>query len=194
MIVEPLALPEVLLLRPRVFHDARGHFVETWNAVRYREAGIRLDFAQDNVSVSHRGVLRGLHVQHPNGQGKLVTVLQGRVFDVAVDVRAGSPRYGQWVGAVLDGDSKAQLWVPPGFLHGFLALEDHTIFSYKCTALYNPAAEFSVRWNDPAIGIAWPGMHAGDPFRIADKDAHAPLLAEVARERLPRYQGPAVPR
>lgn len=194
MIVTPLALPEVLLLRPRVFHDARGHFVETWNAARYRDVGIDFDFAQDNVSMSHRGVLRGMHAQHPDGQGKLMTVLQGRVFDVAVDVRVGSPRYGQWVGAVLDGESKAQLWVPPGFLHGFLSLEDHTIFSYKCTALYNLAAEFSVRWNDPALGIAWPGMNETSPFLVADKDANAPLLAEVAPERLPQFERAPVPR
>ncbi len=193
MMVEPLALPELLLIRPRVFHDDRGHFVETWNVARYREAGIALEFSQDNVSVSHRGVLRGLHAQHPNGQGKLVTVLRGSVFDVAVDVRMGSPRYGQWAGTVLTGESKTQLWVPPGFLHGFVSLEDHTIFSYKCTARYDAAAEFSVRWDDPSLGIAWPGMHEATPFLIAAKDAAAPLLADVPRERLPRYEGAEVP-
>jgi dTDP-4-dehydrorhamnose 3,5-epimerase len=190
MEVEPLALPEVQLIRPRVFRDSRGHFVETFSAHRYADVGIRDPFVQDNVSVSARGVVRALHAQHPNGQGKLITVLRGRVYDVAVDVRVGSPRFGAWVGVELDDVAMHQLYIPPGFLHGFVALDDHTVFSYKCTALYVPSAELCVRWNDPAIGIVWPQL----PYILAPRDAAAPLLAEVPRERLPLFESPQVPR
>lgn len=184
MKVEVLSLPEVLLITPRIFGDTRGRFVETWNDARYREAGIPAGFVQDNVSVSMRGVLRGLHGQHPKGQGKLITVLRGRVFDVVVDVRAGSPRFGRWDAVELDAESMQQLWIPPGFLHGFVALEDETIFSYKCTELYAPEAEFSVRWDDPALAIRWP---VAAPL-LSPKDAAAPTLASVPVDRLPPYE------
>lgn len=189
MQVESLALPEVKVLRPRVYGDARGRFVETWNAARWAEAGLPSAWVQDNVSFSHAGVLRGLHCQQPFAQGKLVTVLRGRAFDAIVDARVGSPDFGRWVGFELDAESLAQLYVPPGFLHGFVALEDDTIFSYKCSERYEPSAEFSVRWDDPAIGIAWP---VATPT-LAAKDAAAPLLAEVPEARLPRYVRAAAP-
>lgn len=189
MIVELLSLPEVKVIRPRVFADARGRFLETWNVARCAEAGLPTQWVQDNVSFSHAGVLRGLHCQQPFAQGKLVTVLRGRAFDAVVDARVGSPDFGRWVGFELDAESLAQLYVPAGFLHGFVALEDDTIFSYKCTERYEPSAEFSVRWDDPAIGIEWP---VTSPV-LAAKDAAAPLLAEIDPSRLPRYTAPAAP-
>lgn len=182
MNAEPLELPEVLLIKPRVFHDERGRFQETWRDLAYRELGIG-PFAQDNVSVSRRGVLRGLHFQHPHGQGKLVTALRGHILDVAVDVRAGSPTFGRWVGRELSDENGWQLFVPAGFAHGFVALSDDVVFSYKCTDYYTPAAERTIRWNDPNIGIDWP---VTDPL-VAPKDAAAPTLAELPREVLPAY-------
>jgi dTDP-4-dehydrorhamnose 3,5-epimerase len=133
VIAEPLALPDVLLIKPRVLRDDRGHFLETWRASAYETIGIG-PFVQDNVSVSRRGVLRGLHLQHPEGQGKLVSVLRGSVFDVAVDVRVGSPTFGRWVGAELSDANGFQLYLPPGFAHGFLTLSDDAVFAYKCSA------------------------------------------------------------
>jgi len=179
-------LPEVLLLEPAVFRDARGSFRELYNAERYEQAGVPARFRQDNLSRSARGVLRGLHLQHPRAQGKLVTVLEGAVFDVAVDVRRGSPTFGRWTGYTLTGGNAHQLWVPPGFAHGFLVLEDDTFFSYKCTDVYAPAHELTVRWDDPAIGIRWPAERP----TLSDKDAVAPTLAELA-ERLPAVEGAA---
>lgn len=176
-------LPELLLFAPRVFRDDRGSFRELYNEERYREAGLDTRFVQDNLSRSARHVLRGLHLQHPRGQGKLVTVLEGAVYDVAVDVRRGSPTHGQWAGVTLTGDDAHQLWIPPGFAHGFLVLSDEAYFSYKCTAPYSPADELSVRWDDPAIGIEWPDA---TPL-LSPKDAAAPLLAEIEPERLPVY-------
>lgn len=184
MKVTPLELPEVLLLAPRRFDDDRGHFLETWSTARYADAGVGGPFVQDNVSVSQRGVLRGLHFQHPDGQGKLVSVLRGRVFDVAVDVRRGSPTFGRWVGAELSDRDNHQLWVPAGFAHGFQVLSDEAVFAYKCTAPYAPAHERTIRWDDPAIGIRWPGPAP----RLSAKDAAAPRLAELPRDHLP---GPA---
>jgi dTDP-4-dehydrorhamnose 3,5-epimerase len=180
-------LPDVLLLEPRVFRDARGSFRELYNVERYEAAGLRARFAQDNLSRSARGVLRGLHLQHPRAQGKLVTVLEGAVFDVAVDVRLGSPTFGRWTGYTLTGEGGQQLWVPPGFAHGFLVLEEGTLFSYKCTDVYSPAHELTVRWDDPAIGIRWP---AERPL-LSEKDAAAAPLAELA-DRLPAYDDAAV--
>ncbi len=185
MKVDALAIPDVKLITPQVFGDARGFFVETYNETRYRKAGIDATFVQDNLSRSRQGVLRGLHLQHPHGQGKLVQVVEGSVFDVAVDVRVGSPTFGQWVGAALSTDNKQQLWIPPGFAHGFLVTSEHALFSYKCTDLYHPESEFSVRWNDPAIGIEWPTN--GTPS-LSDKDQSAPLLSAIDVERLPRYE------
>jgi len=181
--VKKTRLPGVLVVEPRVFRDARGYFYESFNAARYREAGIDLPFVQDNFSRSRRGALRGLHLQQPHPQGKLVSVLAGEVFDVAVDVRVGSPTFGQWVGERLDGESKRQLYVPPGFAHGFCVLSDDTVFHYKCTDLYHPEAELSVAWNDPDLGIEWPVQ---GPV-LSGKDAAAPKLSEIPRERLPRY-------
>jgi dTDP-4-dehydrorhamnose 3,5-epimerase len=184
--VAPLkGLPEVLRIEPRVFTDARGRFAELWQASRYAAQGVPDAFVQDNVSVSQRGVLRGLHFQHPDGQGKLVTALQGAVFDVAVDVRRGSPTFGRWAGAMLDAEAGTQLWVPPGFAHGFLALQDDTVVMYKCTAPYVPAHERVLRWDDPAVGIEWPEP----PTLVAPRDATAPLLSELPVEALPAVRG-----
>lgn len=176
-------LPEVLVVDVRVFRDGRGSFRELFHEARYAEAGVTGPFVQDNLSVSTRGVLRGLHLQNPRAQGKLVTVLEGAVFDVAVDVRRGSPTFGRWAGVELTEENARQLWVPPGFAHGFLVLTDRTLFSYKCTELYSPADEFGVRWDDPDIGIRWPA----DAPQLSAKDAAAPLLRDVPAERLPTY-------
>ncbi len=185
MQVKQTSLPGVLLIEPRVFGDTRGFFLETWQAARYREAGIPEQFVQDNVSFSRRGVLRGLHYQLPHAQGKLVTVLQGEVFDVAVDIRRGSPHFGQWVGVSLSGDSLHQLYVPPGFAHGFCVTSETALFSYKCTDVYAPQAEGAVRWDDPELGIDWP---VAAP-QLNDKDLAAPRLTELDPARLPVYAG-----
>ncbi len=176
-------LPEVLLIEPKVFGDARGFFMETWSRSRYADAGIPVDFVQDNVSFSQRGVLRGLHFQNPDTQGKLVYVLRGAVFDVAVDIRVGSPHFGRWVGVSLSADNKCQLYIPPGFAHGFCVTSDEVLFAYKCTDSYNPAAEGTVRWDDPDIGIAWPVSAA----QVSDKDRRGSLLKDWPRQRLPQY-------
>jgi dTDP-4-dehydrorhamnose 3,5-epimerase len=186
MNVEATALPGVLLLSPRVFADDRGHFLETWRRDRYAALGIDGDFAQDNASFSRRGVLRGLHFQQPHGQGKLVSVLLGEVWDVAVDVRAGSPTFGQWVGYTLSAGNARQLWIPAGYAHGFVVTSDEAVFSYKCTDVYHPEAELTVRWDDPDVAVAWPVQ----PSLVADKDAAAPFLRDIPPERLPRYAGP----
>jgi len=178
-------LPGVLIIEPKVFGDARGFFMETWSRQRYAEAGIAIDFVQDNISLSQRGVLRGLHFQNPNSQGKLVYVLQGEVFDVAVDVRAGSPNFGRWAGVTLSADNKRQLYVPPGFAHGFCVTSEQVLFAYKCTDVYAPAAEGSVRWDDPAIGINWPIV---EPL-VSDKDRAALALQDWPTARLPQYPG-----
>jgi dTDP-4-dehydrorhamnose 3,5-epimerase len=169
MKVEPTALPEVLLITPQFFEDARGFFMETWNAAKFADAGIEAKFVQDNHSSSARGILRGLHYQLKRPQGKLVRVTAGRVFDVAVDLRRGSPRFGQWSGVELSADNRQMLWIPPGFAHGFLALEDATTFLYKCTDFYSPADERCVRWDDPGLAIDWPV--AGLVPTLSPKDA-----------------------
>ena len=178
MKITPTALPEVLLLEPQVHGDDRGFFLESWNRRAFNAAvGQDVEFVQDNHSRSSRGVLRGMHCQlPPHTQGKLVRVVQGAVFDVAVDVRRGSPRYGQWAGVELSADNRRQLWIPPGFAHGFLTLSDSADFLYKTTAYYAPGAEFAVRWDDPAIDIRWPDL--GIPPRLSEKDAAAPLLRD----------------
>jgi dTDP-4-dehydrorhamnose 3,5-epimerase len=173
-------LPGVLLIEPKVVGDARGFFMETYHARRYGEAGLNAAFVQDNLSFSRRGTLRGLHYQNPHAQGKLVYVIQGEVFDVAVDIRAGSPTFGQWLGTTLSADNKRQLYMPPGFAHGFCVTSETALFAYKCTDFYDAAAEGSILWNDPAIGIAWP---VSDPL-LSDKDRRAPPLKDVPRERL----------
>ena len=175
MNVIPTKLPEVLIIEPRAFGDTRGFFFESYQAERYAQHGIGPKFVQDNISRSTRGVLRGLHFQNPRPQGKLVQVIRGAVFDVAVDIRRSSPRFGWWVGVELDDVNHRQLWVPPEFAHGFLVLSETCDLSYKCTESYEPAAEHSVRWNDPAIGIAWPL----DAPTLSDKDVRARPLAEV---------------
>jgi dTDP-4-dehydrorhamnose 3,5-epimerase len=177
MKIIPTALPGVLIIEPRVFGDARGFFMETWNAAAFAAQGLDLTFVQDNHSRSQKGVLRGLHFQNPGPQGKLVRVTQGAVFDVAVDLRASSPTFGQWAGVELSAENKRMFWVPEGFAHGFLTLEDDTDFLYKCTAPYAPQSEFTLAWNDPAVGIAWP-LDGRDPL-ISDKDARGLALADV---------------
>jgi dTDP-4-dehydrorhamnose 3,5-epimerase len=185
--VEPLALPEVLLIKPRVFRDERGRLLETWRASAYHEHGIG-PFVQDNVSVSRKGVLRGLHLQHPHSQGKLVSTLRGEVFDVAVDVRVGSPTFGRWAGVVLSDENGWQMYIPAGFAHGFFTLSDDVVFSYKCTEYYAPEAELCIRWSDPTIAIAWP---TENPI-LAPRDAGAPLLSDVPAHALPEYRAPHV--
>lgn len=177
----PTALSGVLILEPKVFGDERGFFYESFNQRTFDEAvGERVTFVQDNHSRSQRGVLRGLHYQlPPHAQGKLVRVVQGSAFDVAVDIRRGSPTFGRWAGVTLDAASHRQLWIPPGFAHGFLALEDDTHFLYKTTDFYARECERSIVWNDPAIGIQWPDV--GVTPLLATKDAAAPPIecAEV---------------
>lgn len=177
MKVIPTALPEVLILEPKVFGDARGFFLESWNARVFAEAtGVDLPFVQDNHSRSARGVLRGIHYQMVRPQGKLVRVAAGRVLDVAVDLRRSSPRFGRWVGVELSADNQRQLWIPPGFGHGFAVLSDSADFLYKTTEYWLPEHDRSLRWNDPAIGIDW--QLDGEPL-VAAKDAAAPLLADA---------------
>ncbi|MFC4726838.1 dTDP-4-dehydrorhamnose 3,5-epimerase [Coralloluteibacterium thermophilus] len=177
------ALPGCTVIEPAVFGDARGFFFETWNAERFGEHALPTRFVQSNVSSSARGVLRGLHYQWPRPQGKLVSVLEGEVFDVAVDIRRGSPHFGRWAGVVLSAENRRQFWIPEGFAHGFAVLSERALFSYLCTDVYVREADAGLRWNDPSIGIDWP---VTDPL-LSDKDAAAPLLAEVPEARLPVY-------
>lgn len=187
MKITAMNLPEVLLVEPQRFGDARGYFIETWREERYRAAGINLSFVQDNLSRSTRGILRGLHLQHPNDQGKLVYVLVGEVFDVAVDVRVGSPNFGKWTGALLSADDHRQLWIPPGFAHGFCVTSETALFAYKCTAPYSAADELGVAWNDPALAIPWP---VAEP-QLSAKDKFLPRLADIDPARLSRYPSSA---
>ena len=177
MKVTPTELPEVLILEPKVFGDERGFFMESFNQKEFDAAvGYRVTFVQDNHSRSARGVLRGLHYQlPPHAQGKLVRVLAGKVFDVAVDMRRSSPRFGRWGGAELSADKHQQMWIPPGFAHGFLVLSQSADFLYKTTDYYAPASEAALRWDDPALGIAWPDL--GDSVQLSAKDRAAPRLA-----------------
>jgi len=170
----------LLVVEPKVFGDARGFFLETWNRRRYGEAGVDADFVQDNVSFSRRGILRGLHFQNPKPQGKLLQVLQGEVFDVAVDIRRSSPTFGKWHGLILSAENKRQFYIPPGFAHGFLVLSDTALFHYKCTEFYSPQDELAIRWDDPDVGIAWP---LKEPL-ISERDAKGLRLREVPRDRL----------
>jgi dTDP-4-dehydrorhamnose 3,5-epimerase len=174
-------IPDVVFLEPRVFPDSRGSFRTTFHLDEYAAAGLICDFKQDNVSVSRRGVLRGLHFQHPDDQAKLVYTLRGSIFDVAVDVRAGSPTFGRAVWTTLSGENYRQVLIPAGFAHGFYVESDEAVVTYKCNAVYAPASERSIRWNDPALGIPWP---ASNPI-ISDRDAAAPLLRDLPREVLP---------
>jgi len=186
--VTPLALPEVLRIEPRVARDTRGWFFESWNEERFAQHGLARTFVQDNVSRSRRGVLRGLHLQHPHAQEKLVSVLHGEVFDVAVDVRRGSPTFGRWCGERLSAEAGRQLLIPAGFAHGFLVLSDEAVVSYKATERYHPESEITVAWNDPTIAVAWPVDVA--PL-LSDRDDAAPCLAELG-DRLPALHADAV--
>ncbi len=175
MKVTPTAIPDVLVVEPRIYADARGWFAETWHAGKFDAAGLDLRFVQDNHSRSVRGVLRGLHFQLARPQGKLVRVVHGEVFDVAVDLRRSSPTFGRWVGEHLSADNHRMLWVPPGFAHGFLALSATADFVYKCTDYYDPASERTLLWDDADVGIVWPLAHGERPA-LSEKDAAgAPL-------------------
>ena len=180
MKITTMSLPEVLLVEPQRFGDARGYFLETWREERYREAGINLSFVQDNLSRSMRGILRGLHLQHPNDQGKLVYVLVGEVFDVAVDVRVGSPNFGKWTGALLSSEDHRQLWIPPGFAHGFCVTSETALFAYKCTELYSPQHELTLAWDDPDLGIRWPLENP----QLSEKDKRGRRLKDLPADRL----------
>jgi dTDP-4-dehydrorhamnose 3,5-epimerase len=179
--VTPTALPDVLVIEPEVHRDGRGFFVEAYHADRYREHGITGPFVQDNHSQSVGRTLRGLHLQWRRPQGKLVRVIEGEVFDVAVDVRRGSPTFGKWVGVHLTAESFRQVWVPPGFAHGFCVVSPVAQFEYKCTDIYDPAGEIGIAWNDPAIAIEWP---VTDPL-LSARDRQHPMLAELS-DKLPK--------
>jgi dTDP-4-dehydrorhamnose 3,5-epimerase len=179
----PTVLAGVVLIEPQVFADERGFFLESWHETKYAEAGLPVTFVQDNVSRSEHGILRGLHVQEPFGQGKLVQVLDGEVFDVAVDIRVGSPTFGRWAGEFLSAANHRQIYVPPGFAHGFCVTSASAIFSYKCTEFYHPETEFSVAWNDPDLNIAWP---ISAPV-VSSKDGRASRLRDIAPSRLPQW-------
>ncbi len=181
MKVTPTKLPEVLLLEPKIFPDDRGHFLETYQADRYRECGVPARFVQDNLSYSIKGVLRGLHYQLGQPQGKLVWAVQGRIFDVVVDIRKSSPSFGHWISLELDGDSYRQLYVPEGFAHGFCVLSAEAVVIYKCTDYYAPKEERGIIWNDPGLGIDWP---VKDPL-LSPKDLIYPTLHQAGRDQLP---------
>jgi dTDP-4-dehydrorhamnose 3,5-epimerase len=183
--IERTDLPGVLLIEPQVFADRRGDFCETFQHTRYREAGITVDFCQDNVTASVAGVVRGLHLQNPNPQAKLVTVLEGSIFDVCVDVRRASPTFGRWIGVHMSGAQKQQIFIPEGFAHGYATTSKSAIVSYKCSALYQPRAELTISWCDPEIGIVWP---VAAPI-LSAKDAAAPRLREIDAARLPEFVG-----
>ena len=177
------SLPGCVVLEPAVFGDARGVFFEAWNADRFGEHGLPVKFVQSNVSTSVKGVLRGLHYQWPRSQGKLVSVLEGEVYDVAVDIRRGSPTFGRWEAVILSADNRRQLWIPEGFAHGFAVLSEHAVFNYLCTDVYVKEADAGVRWNDGDIGVDWP---VSDPL-LSAKDEKAPFLADISGDRLPVY-------
>ena len=182
MKVEATATPGVIIIEPRAFSDERGMFFETWSQARYAQAGVPEKFVQDNVSRSARGVLRGLHYQEPNAQGKLLSVLDGEIFDVAVDIRRGSPTFTQWVGVTLSAENRRQLYVPAGFAHGFQAMSANATVLYKCTEYYHSASELSVSWSDDELAIPWPL-----PPILSDKDRDAPLLRDIPESRLPQF-------
>ncbi len=171
----PIAGP--LIIEPKVFGDERGFFLESWNARVFQEAGLDVEFVQDNHSRSQRGVLRGLHFQNPNPQGKLVRVVAGAVWDVAVDIRRSSPTFGQWTGVELSAANRRMFWVPPGFAHGFLCLADGTDFLYKCTSYYDPSVETCLAWDDPEVAIDWP--LAGIEPRLSAKDSAGLKLGDL---------------
>ena len=177
VLVSPTEIDDVIVIESPLFRDDRGYFTELYNEKTWGEAGFPVqEFKQDNMSVSQKGTLRGLHYQIlPHGQGKLVRALRGSIYDVAVDIRRGSPTFGKWVGHTLSEENGCSLWMPPGFAHGFLALEDDTCAMYKCTEFWTPDSERAILYNDPAIGIEWPIQ----PDSITEKDADAPLLNDA---------------
>ena len=177
------AHPDILLIEPDVFSDPRGFFIETYHAEKFREHDLPTAFVQDNHSRSARGVLRGLHYQLNNPQGKLVHAATGEVYDVAVDIRKGSPNFGHWVGAILSEENHHQLYIPPGFAHGFCVLSEQTDFLYKCTELYSPGDEYGIAWDDPDIGIDWPEMD----YVLSDRDLRNPGLRD-SDAKLPVYR------
>jgi dTDP-4-dehydrorhamnose 3,5-epimerase len=177
-------LKGVLILEPRIFEDPRGFFMETYQKARYRNAGVDADFVQDNLSFSCKKTLRGLHFQYPRDQAKLVQVLQGEVFDVAVDIRKGSPSFGKWSGSRLTAENKRQMFIPAGFAHGFCVLSDIALFHYKCSDYYSPECESGVLWCDPDLAIDWP---VRDPI-LSQRDADYQCLADIAPGRLPEYE------
>ena len=181
-------LPGCLVVEPKQFGDARGWFMESWHHDRYAGHGIGPDFVQSNLSRSARGVLRGLHYQWPGPQGKLVSVLEGEVWDVAVDIRRGSPHYGRWAAVVLSAENLRQFWIPPGFAHGFVSLSESALLSYLCTHHYNAEADAALAWDDAHLGIDWP---VAKP-QLSAKDAAAPRLAEVPPERLPLFHNDTI--
>ena len=179
------SLDGVLIIEPDVFGDQRGFFMETYQRQRYNAAGIETDFLQDNLSFSVKGTLRGLHYQHPHSQAKLVQVVQGEIYDVAVDIRRGSPTFGQWTGVHLSDENKRQFFIPEGFAHGFAVLSDTALFMYKCSDLYVPDSEGGLLWSDPDLGIDWP---LSEPL-LSDKDRRYPHLKDIPADRLPPYGG-----
>jgi dTDP-4-dehydrorhamnose 3,5-epimerase len=170
----------LVVIEPKVFGDARGFFLETWNEQRYREAGLALPFVQDNLSSSSRGTLRGLHFQNPRSQGKLVWVIAGEVFDVAVDLRRSSPTFGRWHGLTLSGQNRLQFYIPPGFAHGFTVVSETALFAYKCTEFYSPKDELTLRWDDPDVGVSWP---LREPV-LSEKDKNGVRLKDLPPDRL----------
>lgn len=178
-------LPGCLVFEPRVFGDDRGHFYESFNTDKMAPLGLGLHFKQGNVSSSAKGVLRGLHYQWPKPQGKFVSVLEGEVWDVAVDIRRGSPTFGKWAAVVLSAENKRHFWIPPGFAHGFAVLSERAVFTYLCTETYDAVADANIRWDDPELAIDWP---VSDPS-LSPKDAIAPLLKDIPQDRLPMHLG-----
>lgn len=176
VVMTPTEIPDVLVVETRVFGDSRGFFTESYSERNWEEAGLSCNFVQDNLSLSCQGTLRGLHYQiDPHAMGKLVRAYTGSLFDVAMDLRVGSPTFGKWVGRTLSAENMLSMWIPAGFAHGFLALEDDTMFAYKCTGYYAPEAERTIRYNDPEIGIDWPF----EPSELSAKDLEAPALADA---------------
>ncbi|MFH0879704.1 MAG: dTDP-4-dehydrorhamnose 3,5-epimerase [Lentisphaerota bacterium] len=180
---EPMKIPDVLLITPQVFGDARGFFMETYQENAFRDMGIRRNFVQDNFSHSCRGTLRGLHYQLPHAQAKLVSVIKGEVLDVAVDIRRGSPTFGQWVAQELSDKNRYMMFIPEGFAHGFCVLSEEADFMYKCTDFYSPKDDHGVLWSDPALAIPWPAKDA----ILSPKDLKHPVLSSVPAEHLPAY-------
>ncbi len=185
MNIIPTKLKDTVIIEPKVFGDDRGFFLESWQSDRYNNHGIKGPWVQDNLSKSRKGVLRGLHIQNPNPQGKLVTVLVGEVYDVAVDIRLGSPTFGKWEAIVLNDKNKRQVYLPPGIAHGFLVTSEEALFYYKCTDLYQPQNEITLLWNDPDLGIPWP---INDP-QLSPKDLKGMKLKDIPKEKLVPFKG-----